>query len=44
VRRGVAGAPFYKVGGGAGRSDGEGNWAAGGRAPLLAIRFGGEGK
>jgi hypothetical protein len=34
VRRGGAGAPFYRVGGGAGWSNGEGNRAAGGGAPL----------
>jgi hypothetical protein len=44
VRRGGVRAPFYRVRGGARRSDGEGNWAAGGEEPLLAIRFGGEGK
>jgi hypothetical protein len=44
VRRRGAGAPFYRVRGGAGRPDGEGNRAAGGGAPLLAIRFSGEGK
>jgi hypothetical protein len=44
VSRWGAGAPFYRVGGGAGRLDGEGNRAVGGGAPLLAIRFGGEGK
>jgi hypothetical protein len=44
VRRGGAGAPFYRVGGGAGRTNREGNGGAGGGAPLLAIWFGGEGK
>jgi hypothetical protein len=44
MRRGGAGTPFYRVGGGAGRPDQEGNWVAGGGAPLLAIRYGGEGK
>jgi hypothetical protein len=44
VRRGGAEAPFCRVGGGAGRPDGEGNRATGGGAPLLAIWFGGEGK
>jgi hypothetical protein len=43
-RRGVAGAPFYRARGGAGWPDGEGNQAAGGGAPLLAIQFSGEGK
>jgi hypothetical protein len=44
VRRGGVGAPFYRVGGGAGRPDRQGNQVGGGGAPLLAIRFGGEGK
>jgi hypothetical protein len=44
VRRGGATAPFYRVRGGAGRPDGEGNQVTDGGAPLLAIRFGGEGK
>jgi hypothetical protein len=44
VRRGHAGMPFYRVGGGAGQPDREGNQATGGGAPLWAIRFGGEGK
>jgi hypothetical protein len=37
-------APFYRVGGGAGWPDGEGNQVAGGGASLWAIWFGGEGK
>jgi hypothetical protein len=44
VRRGGARVSFYRVRGGAGRLDGEGNWAVGVGAPLWAIRFGGEGK
>jgi hypothetical protein len=34
VRRGGAGAPFYRVGGEVGQPDGKGNRAAGGGAPL----------
>jgi hypothetical protein len=37
VRRRGARAPFYRVGGGVGRSDGEGNRAVGGGVPLWAI-------
>jgi hypothetical protein len=42
VRHGLG--AFYRCRGGAGRPDGEGNQAAGGGAPLWAIRFSGEGK
>jgi hypothetical protein len=44
VRRGGAGTPFFRVGGGAGQLNGEGNRAADGGAPLWAIWFGGKGK
>jgi hypothetical protein len=44
VRRGGVGAHFYRVERGAGWPDGEGNRAAGGGVPLLAIRFDEEGK
>jgi hypothetical protein len=44
VRGGGAGTPFYRVRGGAGQPNREGNQAADGGAPLWAIQFGGEGK
>jgi hypothetical protein len=34
VRRGGDGVPFYRIGGGVGRPNGEGNWVASGGAPL----------
>jgi hypothetical protein len=46
VRRVGAREPFYRVrgGGGAGRPNADGNWAAGGGASLLPIRFDGGGE